>query len=145
MISSTTKVVMVFGAFDGLHPGHLDFFRQAKEHGDSLVVSVGRDSNVEKIKGRKALFNEDERLELVRQLKIVDSAVLGTEDDFFGHVKQFAPDVICLGYDQWASDTTVRRELDRVGLVKTGVVRLEPYKADRAKSTKLKLKSVDFT
>ena len=44
---------MVFGAFDGLHPGHLDFFRQAKEYGDTLVVSVGTDKNVEKIKGKK--------------------------------------------------------------------------------------------
>ena len=43
------KSVLVFGAFDGLHPGHLDFFLQAKKFGDHLIVSVGTDKNVEKI------------------------------------------------------------------------------------------------
>ncbi len=135
---------MVFGAFDGLHPGHLDFFRQAKEHGDSLIVSVGLDKNVEKIKGKKPLFSEDERLDVVRQLRIVENAVLGTPGDFFEHIKQYAPDVIALGYDQWASDAMVRRELDKVGLVNTIVVRLKPYGESRAKSTIMKQKSVDF-
>lgn len=135
---------MVFGAFDGLHPGHLDFFRQAKEHGDTLLVSVGLDRNVEKIKGRKPLFNDHERLEMIRALKIVDNAVLGAQDDFFDHIKMYAPDVIALGYDQWASDSMVRRELDKVGLKKTQIVRLKPYHVDRAKSTFVKEKSVDF-
>ena len=44
------KKVMVFGTFDGLHEGHLDFFRQAREYGDYLIVAVARDVNVKKIK-----------------------------------------------------------------------------------------------
>ncbi|OGD92399.1 hypothetical protein A2697_00225 [Candidatus Curtissbacteria bacterium RIFCSPHIGHO2_01_FULL_41_44] len=140
------KKVMVFGAFDGLHPGHLDFFRQAKKYGDFLIVSVGTDKNVEKIKGKKPLFSQGERLKLVKNLKIVNRVVLGTEkDDFFKHhIKNYAPDVICLGYDQWASEDKVRTELDRVGLSGTRVVRLGPYRQTRAKSTQLKDKSVDF-
>ena len=138
------KVVMCFGAFDGLHPGHLDFFRQAKALGDSLIVSVGRDYNVEKIKHKRPLFNEEERLDMIRQLKIVDNAVLGAVDDFFDHIKEYLPDVLCLGYDQWASDTLVRRELDKVGLKKTEVVRLKPHNHLKAKSTILKQKSEEF-
>lgn len=138
------KVVMCFGAFDGLHPGHLDFFRQAKALGDSLIVSVGRDYNVEKIKHKRPLFNEEERLDMIRQLKVVDNAVLGTIDDFFDHIKEYSPDVVCLGYDQWASDTLVRRELDKVGLKKTEVVRLKPHNHLKAKSTILKQKSDEF-
>jgi len=52
--------------------------------------------------------------------------------------------VICLGYDQWASDAMVRRELDSVGLAKTVVVRLNPYDPLRAKSTIMKEKSGEF-
>lgn len=138
------KVVMVFGAFDGLHPGHIDFFKQAKDFGDRLVVSVGLDANVKKIKGKKPLFNENERLDVISQLKIVDEAVLGALDDFFEHVKNYSPDVIALGYDQWSSDAMVRRELDRIGLEKTKVVRLKAYEPMRAKSTIVKLKSDEF-
>lgn len=138
------KVVMVFGAFDGLHPGHLSFFNQAKKFGDTLIVSVGRDKNVEKIKGKKPLFREEERLAVIRQLKIVDSAVLGAIDDFFEHIKDCNPDVVCLGYDQWASDDLVREELAKVGLENVEIYRLEPYDSSRAKSTIVKKKSEDF-
>lgn len=138
------KVVMVFGAFDGLHSGHLDFFKQAKNFGDFLVVSVGTDKNVEKIKGKKPLFSENERLELVGQLKIVDKAILGAEESFYEHIKQHTPDVICLGYDQWADEGSVKSELGKVGLVRTEICRLKPYEEHRAKSTIAKKKSVDF-
>lgn len=136
--------VMIFGAFDGLHPGHLDFFKQAKKYGDRLIVSVGTDRNVAKIKGRRPLFNQQERLSLVANCRLVDEAVLGSEEDFYVHIKDLRPDVICLGYDQWAGEDEVRQELDGVGLTKTRVVRLTPYKPGRAKSTILKTKSVDF-
>lgn len=138
------KKVMVFGAFDGLHPGHLDFFLQAKKLGDFLIVSVGTDKNVEKIKGKKALFNQDERRELVSHIDVVDEAVIGSEEDFYKHIAELAPDVICLGYDQWASEEEVGKELAKVGLGDVSVVRLEPFDQERAKSTHLKNKSVDF-
>jgi len=113
------KKVMVFGAFDGLHPGHLDFFKQAKKYGDFLVVSVGRNVNVKKIKGKEPLFDEEERLELVSNLKIVDKAVLGAVHEFIEHIKMEAPDIICLGYDQWAKEDEVKipaaRLLDNLG------------------------------
>ncbi|MBI2327866.1 FAD synthase [Candidatus Curtissbacteria bacterium] len=138
------KKVLVFGAFDGLHPGHLDFFRQAKKFGDFLIVSVGTDKNVERIKGRKPLFSQKERLNLVASCRMVDKAVLGAEEDFYLHIKQIAPDVIGLGYDQWAGEDEVKKELESIGLSKTKVVRLKPYKNKRAKSTMVKRESVDY-
>lgn len=135
---------MVFGAFDGLHPGHLDFFRQAKRHGDFLIVSVGTDKNVVKIKGKPPLFGEKERLKLVENCRLVDAAVLGAAKNFYSHIKKYAPDVICLGYDQWAKESEVKKELGKVGLSKTRVVRLVPYRSSVAKSTILKQKSVEF-
>lgn len=138
------KKIMVFGAFDGFHPGHLDFFKQAKKFGESLIVSVGTDRNVEKIKGQKPLFNQEERLALVKSCRFVDKAVIGAEEDFYGHIKIFQPDIICLGYDQWANEDEVRYGLEKVGLSKTEIKRLKPYKKERAKSTVTKAKSVDF-
>ena len=138
------KVIMIFGAFDGLHPGHLNFFKQAKKFGDRLIVSVGTDKNVAKIKNRKPLFSQEERMEMVKNCRLVDEAVLGSEEDFYEHIKAFKPDVICLGYDQWADEESVRGDLNRVGLSKTQVIRLKPHEASRAKSTIAKKRSVDF-
>lgn len=138
------KKIMVFGAFDGLHPGHLNFLEQAKGHGDYLIVSVGTDKNAEVIKGKAPLFSQEERLRLVSALSIVDKAVLGVETGFYKAIKSYSPDVICLGYDQWASEEDVSQELKGVGLTKTKVVRLKPFEKDRAKSTIVKRESVDF-
>ena len=136
--------VMVFGAFDGLHPGHLDFFKQAKKYGDFLIVSVGTDKNVAAIKGKDPLFNQKERLALVASVGLADKVLLGAEKDFYRQIKKLAPDIICLGYDQWVSEDDVRVELDRVGLKKTKVARLKPYKISKAKSTIVKKNSVDW-
>ena len=54
--------VMVFGTFDGLHEGHKNFFKQARKYGDYLLVVVGRDKNVEKMKGHLPQRNENERM-----------------------------------------------------------------------------------
>jgi len=108
------------------------------------VVSVGTDKNVEKIKGKKPLFIQDERLDLVRECALVDEAVIGAESEFYDHIKSFKPDVICLGYDQWAKEDEVRGELDKVGLKSTVIKRLKAYEPLRAKSTIAKKSSVDF-
>jgi len=132
--------VMIFGTFDGLHPGHLDFFRQAKMHGDFLVVSVARDTMVPQFKGRLPMFDERERLLLVKSCRFVDKAVLGDKrrEDFYLHIADEAPAVICLGYDQWATEGEVRENLDKVGLTKTKIIRLKPYRDETHKSSKMK-------
>ena len=42
------KIVLCHGVFDVLHIGHLNSFRQARKHGDILVVSVTSDEFVNK-------------------------------------------------------------------------------------------------
>lgn len=128
------KKVMVFGAFDGFHPGHLDFFRQARKHGDFLVVSVARDVNIPTFKGSPSMFDENERLDLIRQCGMVDKVVLGDKGNFMKHIAREKPDVICLGYDQWAQEKKLRSDSDSVGLAKTRIVRLAAYKPHKAKA-----------
>src|SRR3989344_4576984 len=100
------KKVLVFGTFDGLHEGHKDFFRQAREYGDHLVVVVGKDSTVEKTKNRLPRFNEQERLKVIQESGLVNEARLGNEAapgeklDPYKIVEEIKPDIICLGYDQ---------------------------------------------
>ncbi len=95
------KKVLVFGTFDGLHEGHKNFFKQAKMHGDYLVVVVGRDSTVNRVKKRFPKQNENERLATVEQCEYVDFARLGNEGvSPYLVISELKPDVICLGYDQ---------------------------------------------
>ncbi len=131
-------LVMVFGTFDFLHLGHLDFFKQARQVGNKLVVVVARDSNAEKLKGMRPFFSEQERLEMVRSLRIVDEAVLGDESNFFSAVEVFQPDVIALGYDQrFLAEKEIGKKLKELGL-KANVLRLKPFKEQRFKSSVLR-------
>jgi cytidyltransferase-like protein len=116
-------VVMTGGAFDIIHPGHIETLQQAKALGDALVVSVARDSTYEKNKKRKPQHSETLRKELVSALRVVDAAVLGSETDIFETVLLLKPDIIALGYDQFHNEAKISEEIQRNGLA-TRVVRL---------------------
>lgn len=131
------RKVMVFGSFDLLHPGHLHLFRQAKQYGDYLIVSIARDETIEKLKGAKPKYSERERKAHVQELKIVDKAVLGDLEDHYKNIEEFRPDVICLGYDQKFFIENLEQEIEKRGL-KIKIMRLMPYRANRYKSSKLK-------
>ena len=140
---------MVFGVFDLLHPGHLNFLVQAKELGDKLIVSVARDINVFKIKGQRTVHDEHQRLKNVSLLPVVDKVILGGLKDPWPHIVKEKPDVIALGYDQKSYITyhvsritkqleLFEEELQKHGLKKTKVVRLKPYWPEVYKSKLLR-------
>ncbi len=132
------KTVMAFGTFDFLHPGHLFFLRNAKALGDELVVVVARDGNTRVLKGRKPLNSERERLALVKALDFVDNAVLGDRRlRDWGIIEKFHPTAIALGYDQWASIPSLRKELDKKGL-SPQIVRIKSFKPKRNSSRRIR-------
>ncbi len=129
------KRIMVGGVFDIIHLGHIKFLWAAKRiyEPSELIVVVARDSTVRKIKGRPAVFSENERLEIVSNLKPVDKAVLGYEitnsDSFFKIIREYKPDVIALGYDQFFNeeDILAKARLEKINLE---IVRLPKFDFD---------------
>jgi FAD synthetase len=117
--------VMATGAFDLLHMGHIYYLREAKKLGDELVVIVARDSTVRKLK-HEPVTPEDMRLNIIKELKIVDDAMLGHEDDIYKIVKEVKPDIIALGYDQIHDEENIEQELKKRRL-NARVVRLPKY------------------
>jgi FAD synthetase len=133
--------IMVFGTFDGVHKGHLNFFKQAKNFikNSFLIVSIARDKNVLKIKGRYPTFNEKKRMVLVKNCPLVDKVVLAGVENHLPHIIKERPDIIALGYDQKSYVKNLQKDLkDKGVLVK--IVRLKPYKEKIYKSNLLKLK-----
>ena len=106
------KVVLASGVFDLLHIGHVRFLEDAKRAGGAnakLVVIIAKDTTVERIKGRKPIMSEDQRLALVESLKVVDEAVMGYEGLDIGEViDKIKPDVIALGWDQEEMENQVK-------------------------------------
>ena len=65
------KTVITFGTFDVLHVGHIRVLNRAAELGDRLVVGVSSDELNFSKKGRYPVFTQDERLEIVSNVKVV--------------------------------------------------------------------------
>lgn len=93
------KTVMATGTFDIIHPGHGFFLEEARKLGGRdarLVVVLARDSTV-RARKRTPIVGENQRLEVVRMLKPVDEAYLGSETDMFEIVHRIKPDIIAIG------------------------------------------------
>lgn len=125
---------MVFGTFDLLHPGHVDFLNHAKKLGDYLVAVVARDTTVERVKGRLPQNSEQVRKINLEKLHLADKVILGNFGDKFKVIADEQPHVIALGYDQ----KSIVEDLEQKVGAKVTVVRLKPFKPEIYKSSKLK-------
>ena len=74
------KVIIVSGYFNPIHKGHLEYFENAKKHGDQLYVIINSDFQ-RKLKGSKAFQDEKERLIIISSLRIVDNAIISIDED----------------------------------------------------------------
>jgi FAD synthetase len=117
--------VMATGVFDLLHLGHVHYLTESKSYGDSLIVVVATDQTAQK-NGKKLIFSEVYRRELVSNLKMVDEAVIGNHGDIYRTVEALKPDIITLGFDQRFQESTIEEECKKRNL-NVKVIRCSPY------------------
>lgn len=126
-MNKKTKI-MVFGTFDGLHKGHLNFLKQAKalSKNSYLIVSIAREKNVLRIKKIKPIYSEKERRNFIINSGEADKVVLGSMDDHISHILKYKPNIIALGYDQKAYVKNLKIDLVKNGL-KPNILKLKSY------------------
>ena len=74
------KAIIVSGYFNPIHKGHLEYFNNAKALADKLFVIVNNDHQRE-LKGSKEFQDENERMNIVSNIKAVDKAILSIDTD----------------------------------------------------------------
>lgn len=114
---------MASGTFDLLHMGHIYYLKEAKKLGDELVVVVACDATVRKMK-HEPVTPEKMRVNIIKELQIVDQVFLGKEDDMFEIVEKIQPDIIAIGYDQIHDEEKLKEELKKRG-IEAEIVRLK--------------------
>jgi FAD synthetase len=117
------SVVMIGGAFEIIHPGHLHTITEAKRFGNTLVVVVATDRTVSKNKGREPVTTQEWRVKLVAALREVDVSLPGGQGSIYDTLEKVRPDVVALGYDQTHNPVDIENEARRRGL-ELRVVRL---------------------
>jgi cytidyltransferase-like protein len=132
------KKVLVFGTFDKIHKGHINFLNQARKHGDYLIAVVARDSNVKKMKSRLPLQKEKIRAKILR--KFVDKVILGQKKVNYKLIKKINPNTICIGYDQKPGIFQTRKILKKLRMKNVNVKKMKPYRPNVYKSSILREK-----
>ena len=74
------KAIIVSGYFNPIHKGHIEYFNNAKEKGDKLIVIVNSDHQ-RALKGSAEFQTEDERVFIVSNIKSVDEVFLSIDED----------------------------------------------------------------
>jgi D-beta-D-heptose 7-phosphate kinase/D-beta-D-heptose 1-phosphate adenosyltransferase len=73
-------IVLVTGGFDPLHSGHIAYFEEARQLGDTLIVGLNSDAWLRRKKG-KAFMPVEERGAIVDALGCVDK-VIGFDEEY---------------------------------------------------------------
>ncbi|HCM82306.1 MAG: glycerol-3-phosphate cytidyltransferase TagD [Microgenomates group bacterium GW2011_GWC1_43_11] len=99
--ANNCKVVLVGGCFDLLHYGHIAFLKEAKKHGDYLIVLLESDENVRRLKGEGRPFHtQKQRKEMLESLSFVDEVrelpTIQGNEAYYDLIKKIRPSIIAL-------------------------------------------------
>lgn len=120
--------VITFGTFDVFHVGHLRLLERARNMGATLSVGVSTDDLNFFKKGRYPVYNQDERIEIIRSLRCVDDVFFEESLELkrhYIHLKH--ADILVMG-DDWSdkfndlSDICQVRYLSRTPSVSTTAI-----------------------
>ncbi len=111
-----SKTVLTVGVWDLFHKGHLDFLNKiALEYPDhKLIVGVLTDRSVKLKKGKsRPIIGEKERLEIVKNIKVVDEAFLckyfdSKEESINYELNRLKPDVVKWGGEKYSNRSTTQ-------------------------------------
>lgn len=92
------KIGLCHGAFDLIHLGHLNHFKEAKKSVDVLIVSVTSDNFIHKGPGRP-FFDQNQRMETISFIEVVDYVVLSESESALKIINLVKPDIYFKGPD----------------------------------------------
>jgi len=115
-----TNIVQVSGVFDIIHGGHIAYLQEAKEFGETLVVTINTDASAERYKGHAPYLNLFHRAFILTSIDVVDFVTTFDEDDPSKIISIISPNVYVKGYDTIIDSSTP--ELKE--LFKTSALRL---------------------
>lgn len=108
------KIVLVSGAFDIIHAGHIAYLEKAKSYGDTLIVSLTTDRFINKGPGRP-VFPTEVRAKVLESLKVVDQVIISDNRTTVDVIKTVQPDFYIKGKDYADLDTPdLRAEIEAV-------------------------------
>ncbi len=119
------KIGYTQGVYDMFHIGHLNLINKAKESCERLIVGVNADSLVREYKKKNPVISEDERCEIVKNIKAVDDCIITHTLDKIEMHEKVGFDVIYIG-DDWKDNERWKKTTIELKKINVDVVFL-PY------------------
>lgn len=123
--------VIVFGTFDGLHDGHREFLKEAREQGDHLIIVVARDQSIAHVYGKQPHHDEIDRIAYVLNEEIANDVVMGYHDNKLQVFSDHKPDIIVLGFNQAEYATELLQKATAIGMDHIDVHLAQPYDPEK--------------
>ncbi len=100
------------GVYDMFHIGHLHIINRAAELCDQLIVGVNSDALVEQYKNKKTVICQEDRAEIIRNLKNVSRCEIVDTLDKVALQKMFGFDAVFIGDDWKGNERWLQTEKD---------------------------------
>lgn len=96
---SNKRIVITYGTFDLLHPGHIRLLQRARELGDYLIVGLSTDE-FNTIKHKQSALTYDQRRVVLESIRYVDKVIpeIGWGQKATD-IKQFGVSIFVMGSD----------------------------------------------
>ena len=95
IVNRRERLVVCYGHFNVIHPGHKRYLKYARAQGDKLVIALQDDASLINEVGQ--YFSEYERAEGISSLHIVDYVVILEKGKLDNFVKMVKPRILVLG------------------------------------------------
>ena len=106
------------GVFDMFHIGHLHLINKAAEQCERLIVGVNSDALVREYKNKETVICEEDRAEIIRNLKAVKECIIVSTLDKCILQNELHFDAVFIGDDWKGNERWIQTEND---LAKIGV------------------------
>lgn len=95
-----SKIGWTCGAFDVLHPGHIELFKDAKSKCDYLMVGLQLDPSIDRPEKHQPIQTLEERFIMLQAIKYIDEIMIyRTESDLYLLLDAVKPDIRINGSD----------------------------------------------
>ena len=96
----TSKIGVIAGNFDVIHPGYMHMFDECKNYCDTLLLLLHEDPSIERPEKIKPILSLNERIMILNSLKQIDRiTTYKTESDLYDILMNEKIDIRFLGDD----------------------------------------------
>lgn len=131
------NIILCHGTFDYFHIGHLNYLKEAKKLGGTLVVSITADIFVNK-GPKRPMFSHDQRADLIEAIEIVDHVIINHNPTAIEIIQALKPRFYVKGPDYKNNNE------DPTGMIKFEVEATEKYGGTVVYTDTKKLSSTDI-